>query len=456
MIKITEQEIFDSRVHSRLGHFLYSLGALPSSLPYNMIQAFFVLFYTTVLGLSLELAGLILVFYGIWNAINDPILGYLMDKRKTKWGRRVPYIVFGTIPFTLGFILLWAVPWNEELAIFFHGLTMLFLFDLGFTLAMTAWMALYTEMYREERERATVVAIKDLIAFISAMLGIMLPPMVASALGWPMVGLIFGITIPITMLLSLLGSRERKEYQIDKPMPFFKAFKETLKNKAFLNITVTYTLLDYIFGLTMTVLPLYALFILGMDESLIGFAAAGVAIGIIGGIFLWRWIYAHKGPKFGLMLGIFVFTITIWPIFLVREFPVLFVITIFPGFGAAGMLMTEPAISAAIDSDELVTGKRREATFTGILTLIARLSIVFTGITLILVQIFTGFDSEAETQPPHAELGLIFLISFVPLLGGLITLLVFKFFPLNYSKFLRQQEQLEELHEMRLGKLESV
>ena len=358
-------------VHSRLGHFLYSLGALPSSLPYNMIQSYFVLFYTVNIGLGLDLAGLVLVFYGIWNAINDPIIGYIMDKRKTRWGRRVPYIVIGIIPFTLGFMLLWYVPWTEQIAIFFWGLLMLFIFDLGFSLAMTAWMALYTEMYEEERERATVVAIKDLIAFTTAMIGIILPPLLADSLGWPIVGVIFGLTIPVTMLLSLLGSKERKEYQIDEPLPFFKAFKETLKNKAFLNVTITYTLIDYMFGLTMTVLPLYALFILGMDESLTGFAAVGVAFGIIGGIFIWRWIYAHKGPKFGLMSGILVFTVCIWPLVLVRDFIFLLVVTILPGLGAAGMLMTEPAISAAIDSDELITGKRREATFNGILTLIA-------------------------------------------------------------------------------------
>ena len=118
------------------------------------------------------------------------------------------------------------------------------------------------------------------------------------------------------------------------------------------------------------------------------------------------------------------------------------------------MLMTEPAISAAIDSDELITGRRREATFTGILTLIARLSIVLSGLTLIIVQILTGFDSDAITQPPSAELGLIFLVGFVPLLGGILTLIIFNFFPLNYTKFLDQQEKLKELHKARLDRLD--
>ena len=108
-----EKEKEKDIVHTTRGHVLYSLGAIPSALPYNMVATFFVLFYVSQTPLTLGHAGLILLFYGIWNAINDPLIGYLMDKKATKWGRRVPYIVVGTVPFTFGFILLWWVPWTE-------------------------------------------------------------------------------------------------------------------------------------------------------------------------------------------------------------------------------------------------------------------------------------------------------------------------------------------------------
>ena len=441
-------------VHKTGKHLLYSLGAIPSALPYNMIQSFLIIFYTLYTGLSLSLAGLLLVFYGIWNAVNDPLFGYYMDKLKfERWGRRFPYILVGIIPFTIGFIFLWWVPWKDQTMIFLHGFIMLFLFDLGFTLAMTAWSALYTEMYESEKERASVVAIKDLIAFISSMIGILLPPLFAEALGWPMVGLIFGLTIPITLFLSLLGSREKKEYQIDEPLPILTAFKESLTNKPFLTITLTYTMIDFFTGLTLTVLPLYAKFILKMDDAFIGFAAIGVAIGIIISVPFWRFIYAKKGPKFGLLLAIGIFVAGIWPLFLVNDFIILAIITIFPGLGAGGMLMTEPAISAAIDSDELKTGKRREATFTGILSFVARLSMVFSGLSLILVQYFTGFDSESLTQTQTALMGLKFLVSLVPVLGGLVAFLIFSFFPLNSRRFYEQQQKLIELHLQRKEKI---
>ncbi|TFG04267.1 MAG: hypothetical protein EU539_11155, partial [Promethearchaeota archaeon] len=140
-------------------------------------------------------------------------------------------------------------------------------------------------------------------------------------------------------------------------------------------------------------------------------------------------------------------------VILINDFLILVLITIFPGFGAGGMLMTEPAISTAIDFDELKIGKRREATYTGILTLIARLSIVFSGMTLILVQMTTGFESNATAQTSIAIFGLTILVSLIPLLGILIGIFIFKFFPINHEKFKEMQIDLKLLHEKRKREL---
>ncbi|MFX0104393.1 MAG: MFS transporter [Candidatus Hodarchaeota archaeon] len=445
----------DRKVHSRLGHLFYSLGAVPSALPFNMVGTWLLTFYTLPGRLSLFDFGILLILYGIWNAINDPLIGYYMDKIKLKKGRRVPWIIYGTIPMTIGFILLWWVPYTDYNLIFFHGFLMLFFFDTGFTMVITAWSALYTEMYEDESERASVVAIKDTIAFISSMIGVMIPSMIAAALGsWALVGVIMGIFIPITMYLSLLGTRERKEYQIDEPLPIFDAFKETFSNKPFLIGMVTYAMLDFCFGFTMMILPLYAKFILNIEEGMEGFAMIGVALGIIAAVPLWWKIYGKKGPKFGLALAMSIFGIGMILLFFANDFITLTIIGLFPGIGACGTLMTEPVISAGIDYDELKIGKRREATYSGIGAFIARLSMVLSAMALMLVQGLSGFDPSSETQTSTGLVGLKLSISIIPAIGILIGLLIFKFFPLNYKKFSEQQEKLKILHEERLRKLE--
>ncbi len=451
----------NKEIHSLRGHLFYSLGAIPSALPYNMISGSILLFYETIVLLEPYLFGIVWILYGIWNAINDPLIGYFMDKIHLKKGRRIPYIIYGTIPLTLGFIFLWWVPYpsSAQALIFFHCLIMLFLFDLGFTLCMISWSALYTEMYETEKERASVVAIKDLIAFISSFVGILLPTLLAAAISWELTGIIIGATIPITMLLSIRGSQEKKEYQIDKPLSFISAYKESFSNKPFIIIALTYTLIDFTFGLTIMVLPLFAKFVLLVPKGMEGITAAGVAIGVIASVPIWKWFYANKGPKFGLLAALLFYSLTIWPLFLFSDMITLIIFTIIPGLGIGGMLMTEPAISAAIDYDEIKIKKRREATFNGILTLIARFSIVLSGITLIIVQELTGFDQNIENpamQPTSAVMGLKALVSLVPILGGICAAVIFFFFPINLKAFNEMQQKLEILHEERREKLNQI
>jgi GPH family glycoside/pentoside/hexuronide:cation symporter len=419
-----------------------------------MIGSWLLAFYTIEAGLSLIEFGFLFMLYGIWNAVNDPLIGFYMDKLKPKKGRRVPWIIYGTIPMTLGFIGLWWVPFDTKDLVFLYGLIMLLVFDTGFTICITAWSALYTEMYEDESERASVVALKDGIAFISSMIGVMIPSMIAATFGsWALAGLILGITVPITMYLSLLGTREREEFQIDEPLPIIKAFKESFSNKPFVIGSITYALLDFCFGFTMMILPLYAKFILQIEEGMEGFAMIGVALGIICGIPMWWKIYAKKGPKLGLTLSMLVFCLGMIPLFLAEDFITLTLIGLFPGIGVSGVLMTEPVISAAIDYDEIKTGKRREATYGGIQAFVARLSMILSALALIIVQLISDFNPELETQTPDALIGLRFSMSIVPAIGLLLALLIFKFYPLNLTKFNEQQERLKELHQARLDKI---
>jgi GPH family glycoside/pentoside/hexuronide:cation symporter len=262
-----------------------------------------------------------------------------------------------------------------------------------------------------------------------------------------------GVTIPVTMYLSLLGTREREEFQIDEPLPILKAFIESFSNKPFVIASVTYALLDFCFGFTMMILPLYAKFIIQIEEGMEGFAMIGVALGILCGVILWWKIYDKKGPKFGLTLSMIIFCIGMIPLFLAEDFITLTIIGLLPGIGVAGVLMTEPVISAAIDYDEIKTGKRREATYGGIQAFVARLSMILSAVALITIQLISGFNPDLETQTSEALIGLRFSMSIVPAIGLLLALLIFNYYPLNLKKFTEQQEKLKQLHQARLDKL---
>jgi GPH family glycoside/pentoside/hexuronide:cation symporter len=83
---------------------LYGLGAFGLEAAYKVFWGFYVFYYVDVLGLAITLAALINVVYGIWDAVNDPLVGYLSDNTRTRWGRRRPWLLAG-LPFYVAFLV---------------------------------------------------------------------------------------------------------------------------------------------------------------------------------------------------------------------------------------------------------------------------------------------------------------------------------------------------------------
>jgi GPH family glycoside/pentoside/hexuronide:cation symporter len=89
----------------------YVIGDLGNSAgPGTIIPFWYLFFLTDVAKLNPALAGLTILLGKIWDAVNDPLVGWLSDRTRTRWGRRRPYLLFGAVPFGVTFALLWTVP----------------------------------------------------------------------------------------------------------------------------------------------------------------------------------------------------------------------------------------------------------------------------------------------------------------------------------------------------------
>ena len=138
----------------------YGLGTFGLTSTGLALAGFFLFFYVDVLGLTVAMAAIINVIYAIWDAVNDPIVGYLSDNTRTRWGRRRPWLLAGLPFYLLLFALIYAVPgvFRDGIALFWYALIVLFLFEAASTVMNTNYQALFPEMFQGFRERTRASA----------------------------------------------------------------------------------------------------------------------------------------------------------------------------------------------------------------------------------------------------------------------------------------------------------
>jgi glycoside/pentoside/hexuronide:cation symporter, GPH family len=113
----------------------YGLGSFGLASLGTVFVGFYMFYYIDVLGLAVTLAAIINIIYAIWDAVNDPLAGFLSDNTRTRWGRRKPWLLTG-LPFYIGgLVLVYAVPkpFLQENVLFWYALVMFLLFEAAST-----------------------------------------------------------------------------------------------------------------------------------------------------------------------------------------------------------------------------------------------------------------------------------------------------------------------------------
>ncbi|MFN7569432.1 MAG: MFS transporter, partial [Microcystis sp.] len=120
----------------------YGAGDLGPAITANISVFYLLFFLTDVAGLSAGLAGSVLMVVRIFDAINDPIIGMWSDRTRTIWGRRLPWMLLGSIPFGISYFLLWLIPTNNQLWLFLYYIFIGIIFNLTYTVVNLPYQAL--------------------------------------------------------------------------------------------------------------------------------------------------------------------------------------------------------------------------------------------------------------------------------------------------------------------------
>lgn len=430
----------------------YSFGAIAMALSFQAFSTYVVFFYVDIVKLPAYLAATGMLIYAVWNAINDPLVGYLSDHTHSRWGRRIPYIALGAIPFGLVYFLLWIPPftqYSEVLKLFAYFVFFICLFDTFYTVTVLNWSCLYPEMFPGLKERSQVNAFRQTFTMFGLLLGVALPPIIYASLGWSVMGAIFGTLIAASLLIVLLGSQEHVQYCQEKQLSFWLSFKYTFKNRSFLTFVFANFFVQFAFLMVLATVPFFTKYVLDVSAEKTAALFAIAFVVAIPVLYVWEFVANRLGAKKSFMYALLVMTVCLLPLFSVTTFWSTFIIAAFLGVGLSGfMLVADLIIADVIDEDELKTGTRREGVYFGTTAFISRFAIALEAVCMGLIFVKTGYSPYVFHQNTEFLLGLRFLIAGIPIIALLLAFMIISFYPLSgKNKFKKLHHQLEELHE---------
>ena len=456
--------------------FLFGLSAFPDQLTYQIFQFLIFTFYYTVVLIPMPLMIITYVLWGIWNAVNDPMLGALSErtKHRGKWGKRKFYLLLSIIPLCVTVVLMFYVPFNtsDKTLEFIYFLSTIVIFEFFYTMFDVNVNALFPEMFPTEKQRAAANLFIKGLTVVALILSSLIPMIIISDyvpepaaiplaksqyFTMAIVVAVFTFIISIPFLFKGIEEKVEMAEDFEKRPSFFQSMKITLTNKTFVKFVIANTAVWYCFSILPMIIPIYAEHVIGGPVFVEGGSLiVGVALMlafIIAALVMP--IHRKLGFKYG-MRNAFMITLGIWlctlfPFLFItgEEFQIAFILLVaLQGFPLSGALFYVDILhSDVIDEDAVKFGVKRSASFYGINAFIHRISIIFVILTIGFMFGNIGWEKEytLPADPNLAILGLKAIMVVFPSIALIIGLLAMKSYSLHGEKLERMREELRKI-----------
>jgi len=442
---------------SRLTKFFYGSGDLGFSLVGTIIGAYFLFFLTDVVGIKPAVAGIAILIGRTWDYLNDPLIGHLSDRTRSKWGRRRPFLLFGALPFALAFTLMWyRPPFESQVALAVYYAAAYVLFDAAATFVYMPYFALTPELTEDYDERTSLTSYRMFFSLLGGLLAFTIPLMIvgsftpANANKVLLMGAIFGLGSALPLLLVFFNTKERDEFVAQEKPKFLDSIKAALKNKPFIFGAVIYLLTWVCMDILQTILLFFIKYVLKL-EGMSDIIMALIFVTAIIALPFWEYASRKLNKRMAYVYGVVfwavaqILLITVGPLV---PMPVLVILCIMAGIGvSAAHVLPWAILPDAIEWDEYKTGERHEGMFYSLVTLMGKIaSSIAIPLTAIMLDV-TGYIPNSAQQPASALLGIRLLIGPVPAVFLTISIIFALKYPLEREKFSSIVKELEERRE---------
>ncbi|MCX7681021.1 MAG: glycoside-pentoside-hexuronide (GPH):cation symporter [Anaerolineae bacterium] len=438
---------------SRLTKILYGSGDIGFSLTSTILGAYFALFLTDVVGITPGVAAIAIFIGRTWDYINDPLIGHLSDRTRTRWGRRRPFLLFGPLPFALAFTMLWyRPPWEHTLFLAIYYAVAYALFDVAATFVYMPYFALTPELTSDYDERTALTSYRMFFSIFGSLVAFTVPLMIIGSFNpenAPRVltmGALFGMISALPLWLTFAGTKEREVYLEQAPPRLVQSLRAALRNRPFIFGMIIF-LLTWVTVDTIQATLLYFIKYIVQQEAHSDTIMATIFITAILALPFWEWASRHwdkrrayaGGIAFWALVQLMLITLT--P---ATPLPVLLFLCFLAGIGVgAAHVIPWSIIPDAVEWDEWHTGERHEGMFYSLITLMQKIASSAAVPLVLLLLEFTGYIPNAAQQPASALLGIRMAIGPLPALllcGGIIFALSYPLSRTQHTQIVRELE----------------
>ncbi|MFB9053961.1 MFS transporter [Formosa undariae] len=407
--------------------------------------------------------GVIFFLPRIFDSITDPIMGFISDNTKSKWGRRRQYVFIGAIIMGISFSILWQLHREDGIDYnFMYFMIWSFIFYLGLTIFSVPYVAMGYEMSDDFHERTNIMAVAQ---WIGQWAWVIAPWfwVIMYDQGWfesadiatRSIAVWVGVICMVFAMIPAIFIKSKSTVNEDYAPLNMKnignsfngiidGFKEAFKNKPFRKLCVATFLVFNAFNTVAAFTFFIVVYYLFNGDA----SAAGIwptlfgSLGALATTFLVIPIVTRMSKVMGKKNAFLVSQsisilgyILLWFLFIPGK-PYMFIMALpFFAFGIGSLFTLMMSMTAdVIDLDELNTGLRREGVFGAIYWWMVKFGFAIAGLLSGLILSMIGFDADASSQSENAIFGLRFFFSGLPVLGTLIAILVMRKYDLTEGK----------------------
>ncbi len=394
----------------------YGAGDLGPAINANIAVFFMLVFLTNVAGIPAGLAGSILLIGKIWDAVNDPIVGVLTDRTTSRWGRRLPWMFYGAIPFGIFFFLQWIVPGNWSVGgLFWYYVLIGVISQVCYTVVNLPYTAMTPELTQDYDERTRLNSFRFAFSIGGSILSLILAKFVFERIPdrqqqYLVLAAVCGVVSVLALYWCIWGVRERilafeakrSQQQEATPIPIVEQLKIAFSNRPFLFVIGIYLCSWLAVQITASIIPYFVVNCMKLQESDVPTVLIGVQGTALLMLFFWSKLSQKVGKKAVYFMGMSLWIIAQVGLFFIQpgQITLMYIMAMMAGCGVSvAYLVPWSMIPDVIELDELETGQRREGMFYGFMVLLQKFGLAL-GLFLVGIALETsGFQEAVRGQP---------------------------------------------------------